>query len=97
MAQSITLKIAGKEYPLVVNSEEKESFYRTAAEEINAMISKYDEMYPDKSVEDKLVFEALNETVSKLSLEERTRRAAEELGKLGKELSDYLEGIEKNR
>ena len=46
MAQSIKIKIAGTEYPLMANTPEMEQFIRLAAEEINAMLGKYDARFP---------------------------------------------------
>ena len=93
--QSITLKIAGKEYPLRVQSPEAEQFMRIAAENINAMLAKYDEKFPDKTLVDKLAFVTLNETVSKLSAQRKYQKAVEEAEKLDAQLKSYLANIEK--
>lgn len=97
MSQNITLKIAGKEYPILAPTPEMEARMRTAAEEINAMFSKYDSRYPDKTLADKLVFVTLNEAVGKLAAQEGGRNLASEAKALEAELGNYLEAIEKNR
>lgn len=89
--QSITLKIAGKEYPLRVQSPEMEQLMRLAAENINAMLAKYDEKFPDKTLVDKLAFVTLNEAVGKLSLQRKVAAMNDESARLGQELGAYLE------
>lgn len=92
MAQSITLKIGSREYPLMAATEDQEQLMRLAAEEINSMLSKYDAKFPDKTIEDKLSFVALQETVSKLSFQRKIARISEEANALKEETSAYLEG-----
>lgn len=95
--QSITLRIAGKEYPLRVKSPEAEQYMRIAAENINNMLAMYDEKFPDKSTLDKLAFVALNETVSKLAAQKKFKVAEDDAKKLSLELDNYLQNIERNR
>ena len=95
--QSITLKIDGKEYPLRVQNAETEQLMRIAAENINAMLAKYDEKFPDKTLVDKLAFVTLNEAVSRLSAQRKLAKANEGIESLDQQLSDYLGNIEKNR
>lgn len=97
MAQSITIKIAGKDYPLVANTPEMERRMRLAAEEINAIIAKYDTRFPDKPLIDKLAFVTLNETVAKMLMQDRSQELADEAKKLESDVAAYLEGIEGNR
>ena len=94
MDQSITLRIAGKEYSLKVQSPEMEQLMRLAAENINQMLSKYDEKFPDKTLVDKLSFVTLNETVALLSTQRKLARAGEEAKALQSELEAYLDGIQ---
>ena len=63
MDQSITLKIAGREYSLKVQSPEMEQLMRLGAESINRTLAVYDQRYPDKSLVDKLAFVTLREAV----------------------------------
>ena len=97
MAQSITLKIAGKDYPLVASTPEMERHMRVAAEEIAAMLAKYDARFPDKATADKLAFVTLNEAVAKLMLQEKAQALSDEASALEAELESYLKGIEANR
>lgn len=97
MAQSITLKIAGKDYPLVASTPEMERRMRLAAEEIASTLAKYDARFPDKALNDKLAFVTLNATVSKLLLQEKSQEFVEEAKKLENEMEAYLDGIGSNR
>ena len=94
MDQSITLRIAGKEYSLKVQSPEMEQLMRLAAENINQMLAKYDEKFPDKTIVDKLYFVTLNETVALLSTQRKLARAAEEAKALQSDIETYLDGIQ---
>lgn len=91
--QSITLKIAGKEYPLKVKSPEAEQYMRFAAEDINALLVKYGQNYPQTALSDILVFVALNETVAKLQYRKKATTQEEEIKSLEKELAGYLSEI----
>lgn len=97
MAQSITLKIAGKEFSLRAETPENERLMRLAAQEVNQMLESYDSKYPNRSLEDKLAFVALNETVTKLLAKQQTKRIAAEGDQLEKDLANYLEKIDRNR
>ena len=94
MDQSITLRIAGKEYSLKVQSPEMEQLMRLAAENINQMLAKYDEKFPDKTLLDKLSFDTLNETVALLSTQRKLARASEEVKALQSDIESYLDGIQ---
>jgi len=96
MDQSITIKIAGTEYPLKADSPQIEQLMRLAAETINHKLAAYDAKFPDKSLVDKLSFVALSETVSRISLQRKVAAIGEEAKSLQKETEDYLENIEKN-
>lgn len=93
MDQSITIKIAGKEYSLKASSPEMERCMRLAAEDINKRLSAYDEKYPDKRLEDKLAFVTLNETVSKITATGKLNALATEVSGLAEEVEAYLSGI----
>lgn len=94
MDQSITLKIAGKEYPLKASSPEMEQLMRIAADDVNAMLAKFDARFPDRKLEDKLAFVAIQEAVGKLSAQRKNSRIVEEVSTLHGDLAAYLEGIE---
>ncbi len=93
--QNIKLHIAGKEYALKASSPEMEQAMRLAAEHINKVLSKYNERFPDKPLEDKLAFVTLNETVGKYLLQNKVNALAEEVTALQRETESYLKGIDK--
>lgn len=96
MGQSIKIKIAGNEYPLVASSPEMERLMRLAAEAINQKLTAYDAKFPNKSLADKLSFVALNETVSRLTYQKRLADAGDEAAKLQEDVETYLKNIEKD-
>ena len=95
MEQSITIKIAGKDYPLKANSPEMEQLMRLAAETINQKLAVYDAKFPDKTLVDKLSFVALNETVSRMSYQKRLSSVNEEAKRMLSQTSSYLDNIDK--
>lgn len=97
MGQSIKIKIAGNEYPLVAATPEMEQLMRLAAEAINQKLTAYDAKFPNKSLSDKLSFVALNETVTRLTYQKRIADAGEEASKLQEDVESYLKNIEKER
>ena len=90
MEQSITIKIAGTDYPLKASSPEMEQLMRIAAETINKKIAAYDARFPERSLADKLSFVALNETVSRLATQRKMEALADEAARLKKDTDDYL-------
>ena len=90
MEQSITIKIAGTDYPLNASSPEMEQLMRIAAETINKKIAAYDARFPDRSLADKLSFVALNETLSRLATQRKMEALADEAARLKKDTDDYL-------
>ena len=95
MEQSITIKIAGKDYPLKASSPEMEQLMRLAAETINQKLAVYDAKFPDKTLVDKLSFVALNETVSRMSFQKRLSSVGEEAKRMLSQTSSYLDSIDK--
>ena len=96
MGQSIKIKIAGNEYPLVASSPEMERLMRLAAEAINQKLTAYDAKFPNKSLSDKLSFVALNETVSRLTYQKKLSEASDEAKKLQEDVDSYLMNIGKD-
>jgi len=92
--QSITLKIAGKDYSLKANSPEMEQAMRLAADDVNKLFAHYTEIYPDRNPEDKLAFVALLETVYKITTQRKAKALADELKAFEAETGTYLKGIE---
>lgn len=95
MEQSITLKIAGKDYSLKANSPEMEQLMRVAAEAINKKMEAYDAKFPDKTTADKLAFVALSETVGRLSCQKRLSSINDEAKRMLGQTSEYLDNIDK--
>ena len=95
MEQSITIKIAGKDYPLKATSPEMEQLMRLAAESINQKLAAYDAKFPDKTLVDKLSFVALNETVNRMSAQKRFSSVSDEARALLGRTSAYLDSIDK--
>ena len=96
MAQSISIKIADRYYPLKVNSPEHEEVIRKAADDINEMVAKYQEKFPGKGMIKILSFVALNTCMSNITLNKQMKDMADGEAMLAKELEGYLENIDKN-
>lgn len=96
MAQDITIKLAGKPYPLTTSSPEQERLIRRAADEVNRRIREYQAQTPEGHMLDFMSFAALNICISYISMcEQMNVRNAEEM-MLVKELEGYLKDIDKN-
>lgn len=93
--QNITLKIAGKEFALRASSPEMEQAMRLSAEQINASLAKYDQKFPGKPLDDKLIFVCLNETVGKILMQNKLSALSVEVTALKNDTDAYLKGIEK--
>jgi len=95
MDQSITVKIGDKIFPLKAATEDMEQIMRLAAEDINTRLARYTQMYPEKSLEDKLALVCLNETINMLSCKRKLGVAAEEAEALKEQTDSYLSKLEK--
>ena len=95
MAQDITLKVAGKPYRLSAATPEMEQLMRSAAQDVTAMVTKFDARFPDSSPEDKLVFVAIQEAAGKLSAQKKMSCLVEEVQALEGDVAAYLEGMKK--
>lgn len=91
----ITVKIAGTEYKLRVDSPEAEQNTRMAVQEINTMLAKYDTKFVDRTLADKLVFVCLYEAKTKLQYKNKLTDFKAETDQLKGEVEAYLKGIEK--
>ena len=65
MGQKVTLKIGGRDYSLTAESEELEQMMRLAAVDVDKSLTQFNARFPDTSLEDKLIFVAVQETVRK--------------------------------
>ncbi len=88
--QNITLKIAGKEYALKAKSPDMEQIMRLSAEEINSVLAKYNEKFPDRSLSDKLAFVSLNETMARLTAERKFSKLLQEVDEFKARTDEYL-------
>lgn len=93
--QNITLRIAGKDYALKAATPALEQLMRLAAEDINARLAKYNETFPTASLEDKLAFVTLNETVGRLNTQRKLAAVSDEIAALKGDTDAYLSGIGK--
>ena len=94
--QSISIKIADRSYPLKVTSPEHEEVIRKAADDINKMVTKYQDKFPGKGMIEILSFVALNTCMSNITLNRQVKSMADGEAALAKELEGYLENIDKN-
>lgn len=92
---NVTLHIAGNEYVLKAKTPESEQAMRLAAEEINRSLDKYNAVYPDKSLADKLVFVTLNQTANKILYQRRLAKLGESVKALKEDTDAYLNRIDK--
>ncbi|MBR4821842.1 MAG: cell division protein ZapA [Bacteroidales bacterium] len=97
MAQKITLNIANQNFTVNADTPEMESLMRFAAEDINKMLMRYDERYPNKPLLEKVIFVLLTQAVSRLQAQMKYNDVSNENDKLLGELSAYLKDIETNR
>ena len=96
MEQSIKIKIAGYTFPLKVNSQEQEEYIRKSAQEINRQITAFQTRYPNKSLIEILSIMSLNVCVTNMTLSKQMKDFKDAEESLAKELSGYLENIDKN-
>lgn len=96
MAQSISVVIADRSYPLQVKSPEHEEMIRKAVEDINRRVKFYLDKYPTKGMIEVLSLVALNVGIVNKGLEKQLETALEDEGTLLKELEAYLDNIDKN-
>lgn len=94
-AQSITITIAEKSYPLKATSPEMEQLMRVSADIINQKIAAYNAKFPDKTLVDKLAFVTLNETMARLASQKKYAALEAQVKALSDETESYLENIEK--
>jgi cell division protein ZapA (FtsZ GTPase activity inhibitor) len=91
----INLVIAGRSYPLSVNSNIEEEGMRKAAANINQLISKYEKNYAVSDKQDVLAMCALQFAskleISTLDTEETNTEALDKINELTKLVSTHLE------
>ena len=94
MAQSISVVIADRSYPLQVKSPEHEEMIRKAVEDINRRVKFYLDKYPTKGMIEVLSLVALTVGIVNSGLQKQLENVLEEEGALLKELEAYLDNIE---
>ncbi|MBQ3249874.1 MAG: cell division protein ZapA [Bacteroidales bacterium] len=94
MAQSISVVIADRSYPLQVKSPEHEEMIRKAVDDINRRVKFYLDKYPTKGMIEVLSLVALNVGIVNSGLQKQLENALEEEGALLKELEAYLDNME---
>lgn len=94
--QSITIRIADHDYHLKVTSEEQEEVIRKAAEDIRKKLNFYQEKYPSKRMVDHLSLVALNVSIMNMTLQQQHNEMAAAEETLARELTGYLDNIDKN-
>ena len=95
MDQKITIKIGERDYVLKASSPESEEYIRLAAEAINKKLDSFRESFPGKNTLDLLSFVALNECVSRISLQRKMDRIGQEAEKLANDTGSYLKNIDR--
>lgn len=94
MAQSISVVIADRSYPLQVKSPEHEEMIRKAVDDINRRVKFYLDKYPTKGMIEVLSLVALNVGIVNSGLQKQLENVLEEEGALLKELEAYLDNME---
>lgn len=94
MAQSITVTIVDRPYPLQVKSPEHEEMIRKAASDINRRVKFYLEKYPNKGTMEVLSLVALNVGIVNCGLQKQLDMTIAEEENLLKELESYLDNID---
>ena len=97
MEQKVNLVIAGRQFQLKANTPEMEQSMRIAAEDINKMLDRYTEKYPDKELVEMLLFVTLTQAVSRIDVLKKLNEITAEGAKLAGDLSEYLKNIEPDR
>ena len=96
MAQSISITIGGRKYPVNATSPENEALIRNAAGEVNRKLEQYLEKFPGKTDVELLSFVALNVCKAHLLLKEEMSQLVSEGDTLADELKGYLDNIDKD-
>lgn len=95
MAQSITVMIADRSYPVQVKSPEHEEMIRKAVADINKKVKFYLEKFPTKGMVEVMTLVALNLGIQNCGLQMQVDSAIEDEATLLKELEAYLEKADK--
>jgi cell division protein ZapA (FtsZ GTPase activity inhibitor) len=90
MDQKISIKIAERTFNLTAPTPEKEEIIRLAADAINQHLQAYTRRYPGKSLAELMPMVALNECVSRITVQREKAAQEAEAEQLGKDMANYL-------
>lgn len=87
----INIKIDGKNYPLIIDTEDEER-HRLAAKRVNEIVRKYREQFGDQDSKDILAMAAFQIALNSTELQQRNDKTLfiEELKNLNDDISDFL-------
>ena len=87
----INIKIDGKNYPLIIDTEDEER-HRLAAKRVNEIVRKYREQFGDQDSKDILAMAAFQIALNGAELQQRNDKTLfiEELKNLNDDISDFL-------
>ena len=90
MDQKISIKIAERTFNLTASSPEQEEVIRLAADAINKRLEAYTRRYPGKAPAELIFMVALNECVTRISVQREKAAQEAEAEQLGKDMANYL-------
>lgn len=87
----INIKIDGKNYPLIIDTEDEER-HRLAAKRVNDIVRKFREQFGDQDSKDILAMAAFQIALNSTELQQRNDKTLfiEELKNLNDDISDFL-------
>jgi cell division protein ZapA (FtsZ GTPase activity inhibitor) len=92
----INIKIDGKNYPLIIDTEDEER-HRLAAKRVNEIVRKYREQFGVQDSKDILAMAAFQIALNSAELQQRNDKTLfiEELKNLNDDISDFLKDKKK--
>ena len=90
MDQKISIKIAERTFNLTAKDPEQEEIIRLAAEAVNQHLQAYTRRYPGKTMAELMPMVALNECVSRITVQRESSAQKAEAEQLGKDMANYL-------
>ena len=90
MDQKISIKLAERTYNLTAKTPEQEEIIRLAVDAINQHLQAYTRRYPGKAPAELIYMVALNECVSRISVQREKAAQEAEAEQLGKDMANYL-------
>ena len=90
MDQKISIKIVDRTFNLTATSPEQEEVIRLAADAINRRLEAYTRKNPGKTLVELMSMVALNECVTRISVQREKAAQEAEAEQLGKDMANYL-------